>query len=109
MSHNTRSVRTLAPEDIRVGDSIIIMDRTHQLINWCNDVTGPTVQSLALMPTKPKLLRVVSVCIPFVAVQRLDRKGAVLDLRQVRVARVSAGFDTVARGLLGPESKTRSR
>jgi len=88
--------RSLAPEDIRVGDYVVVTHDTAQvLLESC--LPGAT-QALQLarvrfIPYRAGWpYRVVSVCVPFVIVQDFEGDVENLDLRQHSISRVDKHY-----------------
>lgn len=92
--------RTVYPEDLSVGDSVVLSHVTveYASFNWCGaDLTvrppeEPIVITYQPFWDKHEPMKVKAVCLPFVLCKTVEKKHCVLDLRQVKVARVDRGF-----------------
>jgi hypothetical protein len=87
--------RTLAPEDVAPGDYVCVLAETYEWISiFCaSEFERPAVQRSTMVPneTDPPML-VEAVCVPFVFVREPKGARRVIDLRRVRLARVSKRF-----------------
>lgn len=99
LGESLNAARRLAPEDVRVGDDVAIVEITYQVPSflWCgaDAVTMPPerpVRMTYLHAMDQGPLRVESVCLPFVLCQPMKGRGRVLDVRQVQLARLDACF-----------------
>ncbi len=98
MPQKTFACRQLAPEDVRLGDYITIMDFgpvcAEQVLScpWADDVPADGAEPSASAPPPGVLsgfpARVRAVCLPFVFVKHVDGTHGVWDLRVCRVARL---------------------
>ncbi len=99
--------KMLAPEDILRGDYVMAMTESVQMIaGACRgaiESPAPRVVTLEVLADEDRgPMRVREVCLPFVLVR--DPKGAhkVIDLRRVRLARLSPEFGQAAFKRLAP-------
>jgi hypothetical protein len=90
----TSSVRRLAPEDVARGDYLAVLHDVYEIMPFgCFDeaplrTERPPIR-LAFIPREPRaLLKVVSVCVPFVVVRNPAGEHSTLDLRLCAVGRV---------------------
>lgn len=102
--NDTRSTlaRFLAPEDVRPGDFVALLDEMHELPSfwWCLDSAlqaGDRLVRLRMLPTNESLpLRVKSICLPFVLTKEPSGQSRTLDLRRCHIARLDRTFATTA-------------
>lgn len=94
------TTRTIAPDDLRRGSYIAISVRVHEFIRgrfdeYCRPLT---IERIAALPDEDDLLpmKVLSVCVPFVLVQKPDGSARAIDLRQNRVSLVDPAFGRAA-------------
>ncbi|HZW10190.1 MAG TPA: hypothetical protein VFF69_09835 [Phycisphaerales bacterium] len=87
--------RVLAPEDVAPGDYVCVLSETYEWLPFfCASEYGRVqVQRATVIPntTDPPTI-VEAVCVPFVFVREAKGKRRVIDLRRVRLARVSERF-----------------
>jgi hypothetical protein len=94
--------RALAPEDVRPGDFVALLDEMHELPSfwWCLDSAlhpRDRLVRLRMIPTHESLpLRVKSVCLPFVLTKQPSGQCRTLDLRRCHIARLDRTFATAA-------------
>ena len=113
--------RSLAPEEIRPGDSVAVLHEIYEYPSWywCSDPAFGNREEMIRLRTIPRdeaiPLQVESVCLPFVLVRRPCGRHATLDVRRSRVAKLDAGYAKAAakayrrglkkrRGRSGPDS-----
>lgn len=105
-----RTTRTVAPEDLRGGQYIAITRMMIQLIPpMCDPQLTPEPQTVRLWGIPPfagQPMRIVSVCLPFVLVEGVDRQCRTLDLRRMEVVRLPkkygrAAFERLAKPAAG--------
>ncbi|MFM9996332.1 MAG: hypothetical protein ACKVU4_11090 [Phycisphaerales bacterium] len=89
--------KTLAPEDVRAGDYLGVVGVVLELLRWeCAPAIpgmGPEVARVVCLPPEefgPQ--RVVAVCLPLVLVEDAHGRHRMLDVRQVRLARLTERF-----------------
>lgn len=98
MVHATTLAKALAPEDILVGDYVMVLQTVSELPSclWAADAVTLSVDEpvrIHYLPSPVGLpLRVDAVCLPFVLVKRAVGNGEILDIRQCRLARVDRQF-----------------
>lgn len=99
---DTTLAKTLAPEDIRVGDFVTMLHTIAELPSclWCADATSlafdePVRIRFMAMPAGIPL-KVQAVCLPFLLVKRPFGGQETLDVRQCRFARLDRGFAAAA-------------
>ncbi|MEQ8846850.1 hypothetical protein [Botrimarina sp.] len=124
MSTTTRAAdhaslaKPLAPEDVRAGDYVAVLDEELQwcAANWYCDPPphGERVIHVRLRPREAAPpLRVLDACLPFVFVEPPDGAGYTLDLRAVRLARLDKGYARrvvkAMRGVARSSGKNRSK
>ena len=100
--------RSLAPEDIAVGNYVMTLHVQHQYLMLRDNPVGDDelyIQHIVRRPCEPELPRkVVGVCLPYVVVRNHRRKTEMLDTRCIRLARVSEQF---AKTAIKPHLKPR--
>ncbi len=105
-----RTARPVAPEDLRGGQYIAITRMMIQLIPpMCEPQLMPDAQTVRIWgipPSAGQPMRIVSVCLPFVLVEGVDRQCRTLDLRRVEVVRLPkkygrAAFERLAKPTAG--------
>lgn len=89
--------KTLAPEDVRPGDYVAVLDEEIEWPAACWYADPPMgVEPIVRLRLRPRELqpplKVVDVCLPFVFVKRPKGEAATLDLRAARLARLDAGY-----------------
>ena len=92
--------RTVFPEDLAVGDSVVLSQVAFQYPSFCWCGADMTVRppeepiQIAFQPSwdKHEPMKVKAVCLPFVLCKTVEKKHCVLDLRQVKVAKVDSSF-----------------
>lgn len=112
--HEAGVARPLAPEDVRVGDHIVILHEIREIqpCEFCcidaGEVPPLERRRYRTMPrgdTRP--LHVIAVAIPFIVVRKRNGKTQMLDLRRAAVARVDASFARAALAESGPKEKKK--
>ncbi len=104
--------RSIAPEDICVGTFVMTMHELRQVAMLKCESVEPevTVLQFAMRPYETELPRkVLSVCLPFVVLERVNKKTEVVDTREVRLSRVSKRFAKVARKPHEPKKGVKSK
>ncbi len=95
--------KSLAPEDVRVGDYVTPL---HEIREWpaffwfCDSSFDQHQEMLRvrLLPENTGApLKVQSVCLPFVLVKPAKGKAFTLDVRRSRLARISKSYARLAR------------
>lgn len=98
--------REVAPEDIRRGDFIAVLhelDENVPFLTAGDQCTTPVhVVRVWLLPRYPQAFRVLAVSLPFVLMEEHDNDKRLLDVRQVRIARLSPALGRT----LFPRKKT---
>ncbi len=99
METNTENLmaRALAPEDIQPGDYVTVLHHVveHMAAFWeLRPGQAPEVYRLVHLPSGCGVgaARVLEVCLPFVLVRTARGKHRMVDVRQCRLARISAQF-----------------
>ncbi len=94
--------KPLAPEEIRVGDFVSLLHVFRDLPSflWCHDAAmqrPETLVRLCLIPEAGGVpLKVKEICLPFVLVTHPTGGRRTLDVRRVRLARLSRRYAKVA-------------
>jgi hypothetical protein len=98
----TGVAKPLAPEDIRAGDYVAILDEIYELPSYCwfgDSALHPREElvRIRMVPTRENLpLKVKSVCLPFVLAKHPVGEKRTLDLRRCRLARLDSTYATAA-------------
>jgi hypothetical protein len=102
MCRASGAAKAVAPEDIRRGDVVAVlleMDERVPFVSadeWRSSKKDiPTVRAWTL-PPYPRAFRVLAVSLPFVYVLEDDDDKRLLDVRQVRLARLSGAVRRAA-------------
>jgi len=97
MGDEVNIARALAPEDVRPGDYVAVLQvvTERMLESWeCECAADATrLVRVAHLPdgdTAP--MHVLEVCLPFVLVKTAGGRNGLIDVRRLRLARVSARF-----------------
>ena len=90
MGAEMTAVCCAAPEDIRAGSYVMIMQDSFEFYPWCaarDSMNPPTTTTLVRMyPDKDaEPMRVISVCLPFLHVQTRAKRPVLLDGRRMRL------------------------
>lgn len=94
--------RPLAPEEVRVGDFVAVLNVTYELPSfwWCAEsyrIPHEQPVRLQYLPEDGGTpLKVRAVCLPFVLVKTHDGQHRTLDVRKYRLARLDRGFAKIA-------------
>jgi hypothetical protein len=94
--------RALAPEDIRRGDYVALLDEVWELPSfwWCADATllPPDVPvRIRFIPREEAVpLRVLQVCLPFVFAKHPTGSKRTVDIRRTRLARLHRRYAATA-------------
>lgn len=96
MTTQPKPSRLIGPEDVRPGDYVTVAHATYELIpspcdeRWRRD-PGPV--RITVMPCcAGRPLKVIDRCAPFVLVEDPDSTRYTLDLRRLRLARLSKRY-----------------
>lgn len=89
--------KTLAPEDVRVGDDVAVLDQEWEWpAHYCYDDpplgAGPVVRVRLRPHEASPPLRVVAVCLPYVFVEPPRGDAVTLDARSVRFVRLDRRY-----------------
>lgn len=94
----TTFVRTLAPEDIGVGDFVALSSIVYQFPSYlwsadCHLLPPSKPVRIEFLPLEPGVIwQVKAVCIPFVYGRSFDDASKILDVRQCKLVRISDDF-----------------
>jgi hypothetical protein len=95
-----QTARVVPPEDIRVGDYVVVMHVVMEhLMDSCAVESWKGIEQVRMlwMPWEDSApMKVGEVCLPFVLVKKPDRKHVLLDTRRYRLARIPGGFGRAA-------------
>jgi hypothetical protein len=90
--------KTLAPEDIQVGDMIAVLSASREIRpQYWNSIPGMENRRVSYIPTDggaPQ--RVKAICLPFVFVKHPSGHVKPLDIRLCEIARLSPTYARVA-------------
>ena len=98
----TSLAKTLAPEDVCVGDYVAPLYEAYDYPSfcWCSDAVivdrQQTVRIEFMAREGGVPLKVIAVCLPFVLVKRPQGKPRTLDVRQVKLARLDNKYASKA-------------
>jgi len=98
---NPKPSRLIGPEDVRAGQYVTCAHRTFELfVHPCDVLTAerhlqPYYATVTAYDAG-RALRVEAVCLPFVLVRDTHGRVEGLDLRQVRLARLSKAYGRAA-------------
>lgn len=113
MIAQTTLARSLAPEDIQVGNFVMVLHRQSQvMMSKCTDSETPEVVVIPVVtrPAYPELpAKVIDICLPFVVVRRESKKTEIIDTRSERLARVPEQFAKAALKPHMPKKKKGSK
>lgn len=93
MESKNRAAREVAPEDIRRGDVVAVLRELDERVPFVSedqyrrDTQIETVRAW-ILPPYPRVFRVLAVSLPFVYVVDDEEDKRLLDVRQVRLARL---------------------
>ena len=94
----TTFVRTVAPEDIGVGDFVALSTIVFQFPSYlwsadCHLLPPSKPVRIEFLPFEPGVIwQVKAVCIPFVYGRSFDDTSKILDVRQCKLVRISDEF-----------------
>jgi hypothetical protein len=89
-----KTAKVLAPEDVRAGDYVAVLQVVHEIPSfwWCEGMGTIRPEEPVRVPFFPKHagvpLRVRSVCLPFILVKSPTGSLRSLDVRRCRLARL---------------------
>lgn len=113
MSDISKLARSIAPEDIKVGTYVMTLQRCYQIpMSKCSPIGDPeiVVIPLVLRPFYTDLpSKVVDICLPYIVVERENRKTDVIDTRTQVLALVSNQFGKKARKPHLPKKKKKPK
>ncbi|MCB9853227.1 MAG: hypothetical protein H6819_09045 [Phycisphaerales bacterium] len=114
LSKSIKTIRALAPEDIRIGDYVAITQLVLELPSFFwNDATSRDPSTPVRLPWTPGdgglPRRVVDVCLPFVFVQEPDGRHSTLDTRRHRLARLNKRYARAALKRMAQDRKRRPK
>ncbi len=90
--------KVLAPEDVRAGDYVAVLQIIYELPSflWCGDSSTVRIDEPVRIPLMPKQggvpLQVRSVCLPFILVKTPTGALRNLDVRRHRLARLDHAY-----------------
>lgn len=102
MSTKCKTIRPIAPEDLRPGMYIAVTRVAVEFgPGFCSDVTmlpeGFTPARVQYLPFPGGVpLKVIEACVPFVLVELPTKRCQTLDLRRVEIARVNKRYASAA-------------
>lgn len=95
---DTTLAKVLAPEDVRVGDYVAVLDEIYEFpaIAWLSDPPLSNQDEVIQVRLRPREatspLCVVDACLPYVFVKSPRGKPKTLDLRSCRLARLDRHY-----------------
>ena len=83
-------VRPLAPEEIKAGSYVVVLDEIHEYLPCCFGGVTPPSEPVRIrwLPDDPEPLEVLSVCMPFVFAKKPDDSLVTLDVRRHQLGRI---------------------
>jgi hypothetical protein len=90
--------KVLAPEDVRAGDYVAILQVVYEMPSylWCGDTSTVPIDEPVRIPFIPPQggmpLKVQSVCLPFILVKTASGKFRNLDVRRHLLARLDRTY-----------------
>lgn len=101
MSDKSTLARSIAPEDIKIGTYVMTLHRCYQIpMSKCSVIGDPEIVIIPVImrPFFTELpSKVVQVCLPYIVVERENRKTDIIDTRVEMLAVVSKDFGKAAR------------
>lgn len=101
--HTSILASPIAPEDIRVGDYVALMNETNQIVlRNCDGDSFPqssprlSVVSVRTVADFPRVLRVLGLALPFVLVEDAHGDRSLVTVRLNELARLPAGVGELA-------------
>lgn len=113
--HDTTLAKPLAPEDVRPGDYVAVLDQEYQYpaIVWFYEPPMGREQEVIRVRVRPSEtsgpLRVIDACLPFVFVKPPKGEGQTLDVRAVRLALLDRDYARRVCASLSGKKKCRRR
>lgn len=94
MPKEIRTIRSLAPEDVKPRTYVAEFTRTLQIVHgFCDPAAArPFIVRLEYLPYDAEPLEVVDVCVPYVLVKNPAGEHSTLDLRQVSLVSLPKQF-----------------
>lgn len=104
--------RLIGPEDVAAGDFVTVSHETLEVVPWgeiggCDGGGVKAVRVEVLSERAGRALKVVAVCRPWVLVEEAWGECCALDLRSVRLARLSGAYGKAAFKLMGGKKGKR--
>lgn len=97
VTSDTRSAKNIAPEDIVAGDFVAILRQRYEYVSylWFRELCDPSEPvRITFLPTRNvgEPLKVLSVCLPFVAVSSKHAGKFAVDVRTCELGRLDEEF-----------------
>lgn len=95
---DSKLAKVLAPEDVRAGDYVAVLQVVCELPSflWCGDSTTVRIDEPVRVPFIPKQggvpLKVRSICLPFILVETSSGTHRTLDVRRHLLARLDRDY-----------------
>jgi hypothetical protein len=95
---DSKMAKVLAPEDVRAGDYVAVLQVVCELPSflWCGDSTTVRIDEPVRVPFIPKQggvpLKVRSICLPFILVETPSDTHRTLDVRRHLLARLDRDY-----------------
>ncbi|MHC5008901.1 MAG: hypothetical protein ACYTGF_16260 [Planctomycetota bacterium] len=84
---------SIAPEDIRRGHYVAVLNVIDQYFPCCFDQTGTEPVNIRMRPQfQMRPLKVIDVCLPFVTLTKVDGSAITLDVRRYELARLDDAY-----------------
>ena len=101
----------LAPEDIRRGHYVAVLNEIEQWFPFCCSTGKPEPYNVRIVPTDEiVVLQVFEICLPFVTVRKADGSLLTLDVRRHELVRLDDGYARrVIRRLRNPQINKRPK
>ena len=115
VTYKTQAVKTLAPEDVQVGEYVAVTSETvefpaHLLDCGFQSQSEPVRMRFLPYRNVGDPLKVLAVCLPFVVVKKVEQKSATkLDLRQCALARLGKDYVKAVRKSKRTKVKTKKK
>lgn len=108
---DNRTVRRLAPEDVRVGSYVVPLSEVVELLCRCEVTPGTiVVRRFELTPCgAARVYRVVGVFLPYVLVRDAFGDHTTLDIRSVRLGRVPGAHGKLVRQCLRADKRRKKK
>ena len=98
---STRVAKSVAPEDLQVGDYVAFLSLTYQypsFLWYCGLEASEDIVRLTFLPTENagKPYKIKAICLPFIVVRSSSNKTDTIDVRQCQLAKLDARYANAA-------------